>query len=207
MVVQVIITHKTIPIRPRGDPFSTMARPSAGPCDPCLQANSAATRGGPSRITPGCGKATQRLQLKNVTMNRPLREAVNHCCLEKEGPGLALPRQWTPWRDARAGHALIQSHPRPLGDMQDTHEVTLMNFPCVLQSHCKSGSPRATCISTLEGRRPKVGAPDAETVPHAPVCPQCLGHHGDPEKRHRPRPWSRRDQDDTWADWGEGSCA
>lgn len=107
MVVQVIITHKTIPIRPSRDPFSTLAGPSAGPCDPCLQANSAATRGGPSRITPGCGKATQRLQLKNVTMNRPLREAVNHCCLEKGGPGLALLRQRTPWRDARAGHALI----------------------------------------------------------------------------------------------------
>lgn len=100
-----------------------------------------------------------------------------------------------------------QSHPRPLRDMQVTHEVTLTNFPCVLQSHCKSGSPRATCLSTLEGRRPKVGAPDTDTVSHAPVCPQCLGHHGDPEKRHRPRPWSRRDQDDTRADWGEGSCA
>lgn len=142
-----------------------------------------------------------------MTMNRPLRETVNHCCLEKGRPVFALPRQQTPWRECQSRTGSYPESSLATGGHAGYSQSNTDDFPYVLQSHCRSGSPRATCISTMEGRRPEVGAPGAETASHAPVCPQCLGHRGDPEERHRPRPQSRRDQDDTWADWGEGSCA
>lgn len=67
-----------------------------------------------------------------------------------------------------------QSHPRPLRDMQVTHEVTLTNFPCVLQSHCKSGSPRATASAHWRGEDPKWELPTQTLCPMHLCVPSAL---------------------------------